>query len=98
MTASSLATGQAAGDLLKEPAVAIGVAEGCERRVAAPLGIRSRHAARRRGRVEAGSSDGAVLVVHLADLGAALDELGPRGCDVVDDQVKALRRAGGGGG
>ena len=33
-------------------------------------------------------------VLDLADLDAALDELGPRGVDVRDDQLQALDRAG----
>src|SRR5262249_57051387 len=75
---SKSASGQALGDLLEHPGVAIGIAEPGAREVAATLGVRAAH-------------DLAVLeMTHLADVGAPLDQLVPGLHDVVDDEEHPL--------
>jgi hypothetical protein len=69
-------------DLLDQPDVAVGVIEGDEGVVAAALWV------------GAGRLATLLEVEDLADLDAALCQLGPGGVDVGDDQVQALDGAG----
>src|SRR6266478_6626701 len=80
------------GDLLQQPAVAVGIAERDPRAVGAPLRIRARQAALRPGDTES-----AVEMEDLARVGAVGDELGACGLDVVDDEERSLNRARRGG-
>src|ERR1700730_15393598 len=68
-------------DLLDEPAVAVGVAEGEKRVVAGPF------------RIRAWGLTGRSEMEDLADVHAALHELGPGRVDVGDAEVEALERA-----
>src|SRR5690349_25040335 len=70
--------GQAGGDLLDDPAVAVRVTEGDERGVAAALGIRAGHPGLGAGVVE----HPARVVEHLADLDAAAGQFGAGRLDV----------------
>src|SRR3954454_15631555 len=71
--------GQPGRDLLKQPAVAVRVAERGVREVRAP------------GQVEPG---GLRLLLHLADVDAAADEILAGGVDVRDRQVELLEGSG----
>src|SRR5580658_10390062 len=88
-------SGQARCDLLQQPAVAVGIAEGGERAVAAMLGIRTAdpEPPKKVGLVRA-SVHAAAVVKHLGYVDAERDNLGPRSLDVGDDQVQTLGRAG----
>src|SRR4051812_48567924 len=79
----SSAAGQALGDLLEPPAVAVRIAERGERAVAGPLRIWTVAGFLTRGAME-----------HLADVSAALDELRSSFLDVGDDQIHVLSRSG----
>src|SRR5213596_2183563 len=68
-----------ARDLLEQPAVAVRVAERCVREVRAVW------------QVEPG---GLRLLLHLADVDAAADEILPSGVDVLDRQVHPLKGPG----
>src|SRR4051794_23252217 len=72
---------KALGDLLQQEGVAVRVAERRERRVRATGRIRPR-------KVPFGSQS--LAVPDIADLGAAADELGPGGFDVVDNEVQPV--------
>src|ERR1700759_4140335 len=91
---SRSAAGQALGDLLDEPAVAVGVTERYERSVALMVRCRPGGPALCPRVVEHAPG----VVEHLAYLRAAVSQFGPGGVDVIDDQLQALGRARGGGG
>src|SRR3954452_25403448 len=82
----SLSAGQAGGDLLEHPLVAVGVAEPGERGVAAALRVRAGHVLLASRVVE----DAVGVVEHLADVDAPLHQLRVGPHDVVHDQVQAL--------
>src|SRR4051812_40412044 len=69
--------GQPGRDLLEDPAVAVRVAEGRVCEVGAS------------GQV--GEPGGLRLLLHLADVDAAADEILPRGVDVLDREVHPLQ-------
>src|SRR3954447_2402632 len=73
------APGDPGRDLLEQPAVAVRVAEGGVREVRPP------------GQVDPG---GLRLLLHLADVDAAADEILPGGVDVLDRQVQLLEGPG----
>src|SRR4051794_17261649 len=80
------ASRQSYGDFLKQPAIAVGVAEGGERDVAAPRRIAS--AERRLSRTGP--------VENLAHVDTATDEFGTAGLDVGHDKVISRRARRGG--
>src|SRR3954462_5650682 len=80
MSVLPLAPREPGGDLLEQPAVAVGVAERRVGEVRAP------------GQV--GEPRGLRLLLHLADVDAAADEIFPGGIDVLDRQVHPLKRSG----
>src|SRR4029453_14302803 len=79
-------------DFLKQPAVAVRVAERGERTISGVIGRRSTDSTARAVRLELRS--GCFGVEHLADLDTAGGEFAARSLDVGDDEVVALRRAG----
>ena len=87
--------GQPRRDLLKQPAVAVRIAERSERAVAATLGIRTAdpQPPKQVGLVLA-SVHVAASVEYLADLDAAAAQFLAGGIDVGDDEVQALSGAG----
>lgn len=74
------ASGGACPDLLDQPAVAVGVAEGQVRAVVGPIGMQS------------GRLSFCAEVEWLGHFHAAIDEVGVRRFDVGDDQVQTLVR------
>src|SRR3954452_20133030 len=72
--------GQPGRDLLKQPAVAVRVAERRVREVRAPGQVRE--------------PGGLWLLLHLADVDAAAHEIFPGGVDVLDRQIHPLKGPG----
>ena len=81
-------SGQSRGDFLEQPAVAVCIAERRERAITAMLGIRPADSepSEQVGLVYAGV-DVVGTVERLANLDAAIEQLGAGGLDVGDDQV-----------
>src|SRR5829696_1923063 len=77
MSVLPLAPGQPGRDLLEQPAVAVRVAERRVREIRAPGQVRE--------------PGGLRLLLHLADVDAAADEIFPGGVDVLDRQVHPLK-------
>src|SRR5512133_4307634 len=73
MSVLPLPAGEPGRDLLELPAVAVGVAERCAREVRARVLVEARGPRH----------------LHLADVDAAADEIGPGGLDVVDHEDHA---------
>src|SRR5690242_11346229 len=80
---------QPRSDFLEQPAIAIGIAEGGEGPVAAPLRIWTREAVVVTGAVE----NPGRIVKHLADVDAARDQRGACRLDIGDDEMESLRRS-----
>src|ERR1700753_1390791 len=89
------ASGQSRGDLLEQPAVAVGIAEGSERAVAAMLRIDAGNpkSAEQIWLVLAGMHIAGILK-HFADRDAASEEFVAGGLDVGDDEILSPGRAG----
>ena len=75
-------------DLLKQPAVAVWIAERRPREVRAALRV-----AARRASLRVDDLQDALEMEHLAHIGAACDEIGACRLDVVDDEEVSLHRA-----
>src|SRR5258708_1038035 len=88
-------SGQSRRDFLKQPAIAIRIAERGKGPVAAMLRIRTPdpQPSEEEGLVRSGV-DGASVVEYLANLNAAAEQFLPRRLEVGDDQIQSLRRAG----
>src|SRR4051794_39674834 len=91
------AAGGPRGDLLEQPAVALGVVEAGVRRVGASLGVVPGGAALVPD-VEAAAEAAAGVVEDLAHVGAPSDQGVTGDVDVVDGQEQAVERAGERGG
>src|SRR5260370_11588308 len=88
-------SGQSRRDFLKQPAIAIRIAERGKGPVAAMLRIRTTdpQPSEEEGLVRSGV-DGASVVEYLVNLNAAADQFLPRRLEAGDDQIQSLRRAG----